>query len=77
VFFKPTVEGENRQQEVFLPADPIDLITQGKFHKVPFITGITSSEGLISLRGRTSVVTYMLQPRTEQPGSSEMTVITT
>ena len=68
VFLKPTVEGENGQQEVFLPADPIDLITQGKFHKVPFLTGVTSSEGLISLRGRTLVVTHVLQPRTEQPG---------
>jgi len=71
------VEGENRQQEAFLPADPIDLIKQGKFQKVPFLVGVTSSEGLISLRGMASDVTHVLHPRTEQLGSSEMTVITT
>jgi hypothetical protein len=60
VFFKPTVEVENGQQEVFLPVDPIDLVTPGKFHKVPFLTGVTSSEGLISLRGRTLAVRHAL-----------------
>jgi len=50
VFFRPTVEVENREQEVFLPADPIDLITQGKFYKVPFLAGVNSNEGLLSLR---------------------------
>jgi len=77
VFFRPTVEVENGQQEVFIPADPIDLITQGKFHKVPFLAGVTSSEGLLSLRGRALVVTHVLIPRTEQLDSSELTVITT
>lgn len=50
VFFRPTVEAENGQEELFLPADPIDLITEGKFHKVPFLTGINSSEGLLCVR---------------------------
>jgi hypothetical protein len=59
VFFRPTVEVENGQ-EAFLAADPFDLITQGKFHKVPFIAGVTSSEGLISLRGRALTVTHVL-----------------
>jgi Carboxylesterase. len=74
VFFRPTVEAETTQQEAFLSADPIDLITQGKFQKVPFVTGVNSSEGLISLRGRAHVVTHALK-RQSQPhnyGSSEM-----
>jgi hypothetical protein len=52
------VEAENGQEELFLPADPIDLITEGKFHKVPFLTGINSSEGLLCVRGRVLLVTY-------------------
>ena len=77
MYFRPTVEVQNTQQEVFLPADPIDLITQGKFHKVPFLAGVNSSEGLLSLRGRALVVTHVLTPQAEQAGSSETTVITT
>jgi hypothetical protein len=56
VFFRPVVEVENKQ-EIFLPADPLDLITEGKFHKVPFLAGVTSSEGLICLRGTVLVIT--------------------
>jgi carboxylesterase type B len=59
VFFKPTVEVENKDEEVFLPADPIDLIRQGKFHKVPFLTGVNSSEGLLCLRGSIFVNTQI------------------
>jgi hypothetical protein len=55
------VEVENREQEVFLPADPIDLITQGKFCKVPFLAGVNSNEGLLSLRGRALIVPHVLQ----------------
>jgi hypothetical protein len=51
VFFKPTVEVESNEEEIFLPAEPIDLIMQGKFHKVPFLTGVNSSEGLLGLKG--------------------------
>ena len=41
----PVVESEEvRGVERFLPAQPIDLIRQGKFHKVPFITGVTKDE---------------------------------
>ncbi|XP_014217723.1 esterase E4-like [Copidosoma floridanum] len=40
----PVVEPEVRGIERFLPAQPIDLIRQGKFHKVPFITGVTRDE---------------------------------
>jgi carboxylesterase type B len=56
VFFRPTVEAENKLEEIFLPAAPIDLIKQGKFHKVPFLTGVNSSEGLLSLRGTVLVI---------------------
>ncbi|CAB0034145.1 unnamed protein product [Trichogramma brassicae] len=40
----PVVEPEVRGVERFMPAQPIDLIRQGKFKKVPFITGITKDE---------------------------------
>jgi carboxylesterase type B len=40
----PVVEPEVRGVERFLPAQPIDLIKQGKFHKVPLITGVTKDE---------------------------------
>jgi hypothetical protein len=59
VFFKPTVEVENKEG-VFLPAEPIDLITHGKFHKVPFVTGVNSSEGLLCLRGSVSMDTHLV-----------------
>ncbi|XP_032456548.1 uncharacterized protein LOC100116956 [Nasonia vitripennis] len=40
----PVVEPEVRGVERFLPAQPIDLIRQGKFHKVPLITGVSKDE---------------------------------
>ncbi|XP_058796122.1 uncharacterized protein LOC131666989 [Phymastichus coffea] len=40
----PVVEPEVRGIERFLPAQPLDLIKEGKFHKVPFITGVTKDE---------------------------------
>ncbi|KAJ8686630.1 hypothetical protein QAD02_022424 [Eretmocerus hayati] len=40
----PVVEPEVRGVERFLPDQPIELIKQGKFHKVPFITGVTKDE---------------------------------
>jgi carboxylesterase type B len=60
VFFKPTVEVGNKEEEIFLPADPIDLITQGKFHKVPFLTGINSNEGLLCLKGSVFMSTHLI-----------------
>jgi hypothetical protein len=59
VFFKPTVEVGN-EEESFLPDEPIELLTRGKFHKVPFLTGITSSEGLLCLRGNVSMDTHLV-----------------
>ncbi|KAL7289595.1 hypothetical protein TKK_0016453 [Trichogramma kaykai] len=40
----PVVEPEVRGVERFMPAQPIDLIRQGKFKKVPFVAGITKDE---------------------------------
>jgi hypothetical protein len=60
VFFKPTVEMENKE-DVFLPDEPIELITRGKFQKVPFLTGVNSSEGLLCLRGNISCILIWLR----------------
>lgn len=59
MFFKPTVEMENKE-DVFLPDEPIELITHGKFQKVPFLTGVNSSEGLLCLRGNVFVDTHLV-----------------
>lgn len=37
-------------EEIFLDESPIDLMTQGRFHKVPLIIGVTSHEGLLMLK---------------------------
>ncbi|XP_076231278.1 uncharacterized protein LOC143177296 [Calliopsis andreniformis] len=44
VSWKPVVEPEVPGVERFLPAQPIDLIRQGKFHQVPAIFGVTKDE---------------------------------
>lgn len=51
-FFKPVIEEEKYEDEVFLPDIPINLIRNGKFHKVPLIIGVTSREGKLILPGR-------------------------
>ncbi|XP_067008035.2 juvenile hormone esterase-like [Anabrus simplex] len=43
---EPAVEGE----ESFLPDHPLRLLEEGRFHKVPFISGVTSSEGLVFIK---------------------------
>ena len=52
LFFYPVIEPEKHTDEVFLPERPIDLIRNGKFHKVPLIIGVTSKEGKLILPGR-------------------------
>jgi hypothetical protein len=37
---------------VFLTGKPLDLLQEGRFHKVPFISGITSHEGMLIMRGK-------------------------
>ncbi|XP_050490850.1 esterase E4-like [Bombus huntii] len=44
VLWKPVVEPEVPGMERFLPAQPIDLIRQGKFYQVPAIFGVTKDE---------------------------------
>jgi len=52
ILFLPVIELEKHKDEVFLPDRPIDLIRNGKFHKVPLIIGVTSKEGKLILPGR-------------------------
>lgn len=44
MLWKPVVEPEVPGMERFLPAQPIDLIRQGKFYQVPAIFGVTKDE---------------------------------
>ena len=34
--------------EAFMPADPLDLLKQGKYNDVPLIIGINAQEGAIN-----------------------------
>jgi hypothetical protein len=53
LFFAPTLEkGAQKGEEVFLTGKPLDLMQEGRFHKVPFMSGITSHEGMIVMRGK-------------------------
>jgi carboxylesterase type B len=54
--FKPVVEEEKHEDAVFLPDIPINLIRNGKCHKVPLIIGVTSREGKLILPGRRSFI---------------------
>jgi hypothetical protein len=50
--FTPAIEHRKVDgEEIFLYESPIDLMTQGRFHKVPMIMGVTSHEGLLMLKG--------------------------
>ncbi|KAL0131201.1 hypothetical protein PUN28_002634 [Cardiocondyla obscurior] len=44
LIWTPVVEPEVHDVERFLPDQPINLIKQGKFHKVPLIAGVTKNE---------------------------------
>ncbi|CAG2064605.1 unnamed protein product, partial [Timema podura] len=35
--------------DALIPGDPVKLLKEGRFHKVPFITGVTSAEGKLAL----------------------------
>lgn len=41
----PSVESKNSKQPLFLESDPLSLITNGEFHRVPWIYGFTEDEG--------------------------------
>jgi hypothetical protein len=59
LFFAPTLErGAQDGEDVFVIGKPLDLLQQGRFHKVPFILGVTSHEGMLVMRGKhTGVMT--------------------
>jgi hypothetical protein len=42
-------EGNVNREDVFLPGRPADLISSGKFHVLPYLTGTNSKEALIFL----------------------------
>lgn len=42
--WSPVIEPEVHGVERFLPEQPVDLIKQGKFQKVPLIAGATKDE---------------------------------
>ncbi|PSN44746.1 hypothetical protein C0J52_10743, partial [Blattella germanica] len=46
----PTCDKTANPGEVFLPDSPYALVTKGKFHDVPFLTGIVSHEGMLMLK---------------------------
>jgi hypothetical protein len=51
-FFTPTVESPSEDDEAFMLERPEILINSGRIaSKVPWMTGVTSEEGLIFLMG--------------------------
>jgi carboxylesterase type B len=51
LFFLPTKEIFQDRREIFLPDSPTNIISQGKFHKVPMMIGATSNEGMFVTKG--------------------------
>ncbi|PSN35632.1 hypothetical protein C0J52_24363 [Blattella germanica] len=49
LYFRPTIDAGS-QDGVFLQENPIKLLKQGKFQGVPFLTGVTSHEGMFVLK---------------------------
>lgn len=61
---RPTMENEKMSdEEVFLPGSPLELISNGKFHNVPYITGINSREGLIYMKDIEAIPGFWDDPR--------------
>jgi carboxylesterase type B len=46
LFFAPTKDISQNVEDIFLPDSPTNIILQGKFHKIPFMIGVTSKEGM-------------------------------
>jgi carboxylesterase type B len=56
---RPTREdGTTCNEEVFLPGKPEELIASGKFHNVPYITGVNSREAIIFIEGQFTSCRY-------------------
>nr|QIK02111.1 carboxylesterase 11 [Holotrichia parallela] len=43
----PVVEKISPHEPAFLSEDPLDIMLQGRYHKVPFLLGYTSREGML------------------------------
>ena len=52
VYFVPNIEKEKGNEETFLPDNPINIMSEGKFNHVPLILGYTAEEGKIMLKGK-------------------------
>lgn len=52
--FVPVVEKGVMSEEVFLPEQPLRMMTSGNFSKVPYMTGYTSEEAYFLLNGEES-----------------------
>ncbi|KRT85840.1 hydrolase [Oryctes borbonicus] len=46
-FLGPVIERVSPYESAFLAEDPVDLVLQGRYHKVPLVIGYTSREGMI------------------------------
>jgi len=51
LFFAPTKDISQNVEDIFLPDSPTNIILQGKFHKIPFMIGVTSKEGMFVMAG--------------------------
>ncbi|XP_068084708.1 juvenile hormone esterase isoform X2 [Anabrus simplex] len=45
--FTPSLEVEAEGVERFLPASPMELLEEGRYHDVPYMTGVTEKEGIV------------------------------
>ncbi|XP_068084707.1 juvenile hormone esterase-like [Anabrus simplex] len=45
--FTPALEVEAEGVERFLPASPLELLEEGRYHNVPYMTGMTEKEGIL------------------------------
>lgn len=60
IFLNPCVEKSFPGQEAFLLQPPLELLSEGKFHKVPIISGYCNKEGLIMTKNAGNTVEEIL-----------------
>jgi carboxylesterase type B len=51
LLFAPTKDISQNVEGIFLPDSPTNIISQGQFHRMPFMIGITSNEGMFVTLG--------------------------
>nr|CAD7428669.1 unnamed protein product [Timema monikensis] len=79
ITFTPT---EDSGADAFIPGDPVKLLQEGKFHKVPFITGVASAEGKLALMGASHgeelfiIFSSSFFPSDSEPNTEDATVRT-